>query len=97
MEFNDVKPQFPSQPPSEPQSPPVNQSPPRPAPRARARVTCTFEVTFPLPPTATQSQAKQYIADAVASHCGGYLPGDPMQDLDRDKIRVKLVRKTTFY
>lgn len=73
------------------------QSRSRPTPRQRARVTCTFEITFPLPPTATQSQAKQYVADAVASHCGGYLPGNPMQDLDRDKIRVKLVRKTTFY
>lgn len=61
-----------------------------------------FKVSFPLPPDATIADARAYVVDAVATMRGCYRPagaygdddpGDPMQPLDGDKVRVTHIRK----
>ena len=62
--------------------------------------TVTYRVTLQLPTGANRHDAKQYVLDAVRTWSGSLHPpfaygeddeGDPMFNLDRDKVRVTLI------
>jgi len=63
--------------------------------------TKSFRVRLTIPDGATVADCRDYIKDAVRSWCGGYRPpgamgpdddGDPLFDLDKDSVRVMLLR-----
>lgn len=56
-----------------------------------------LHVQIELPRGVSVDRAVGYTVDALASHCGGLDPQDPMFALNRESIGVKLVKKETTY
>lgn len=64
----------------------------------KAKHILTLRVTLAVPEGATTPRVTDYVRSAVKTHCGGLDPqGDPMFELDKDTVKVSLLKRLTVW
>lgn len=52
-----------------------------------------FIVEIDIPRGMSVDQMRKYITTAVVCDCGGYAPEDPIYHLDRESVKVKILKE----
>lgn len=65
----------------------------------RSRTTLTFSVRMPLPPGATQAQAREYTEEAIKNyaHIAGTAITDSMRSIQSAEVLIKIINRETIY
>lgn len=63
----------------------------------KSRMTVEVLIRMPLPAGVKADKALTFIRHAVQDYTGGLSPTDPMTELARQQIVVKLVKRETIY